>query len=1238
MNGPRQCLVTQFSATSCLPAGYARHAIASNRTHSDLVKFAIHDIEYDKVLHILTRLQQNMSESNDIVEEGDQNSQWAMISSNEGPANPSVNQFIEDNQHKRPAEKVYLSSKRLRVSSSPTEGLSAQACNPLVNALPSQKEMSDLKKFLIDQLYFKQIDERLTHLTPAQGTTCRWFLTKPEYLKWQTFSQRSDHGGFLWIKGNPGTGKSTLMKFLFETAKLDAKGDSSQMMLSFFFLARGAIEEKTTTGLYRSLLHQTFEKARDLRDSLDWMTIDGARTIQRHGWQDQVLQQTLMHAVRKLGQRSMTIFVDALDECNQSQAESMISFFEELCHCATEERVGLKICFSSRYYPTMIIQKGIEVNLEDTIGHADDIRQFIKSRLRLRKSKHVESLRSEILQKSSGIFLWVVLVLDILNSDKSMPMRKAREHLKCIPPGLNDLFTMILGCDQDKPDDLQLSLQWILFAARPMRVQEFYFAVQFGRDKQCSGYWDQDDVTFDNMETFVRNSTKGLAETVRTEASKVQFIHESVRDYLLGRYQSQWYGPSGDFLAFSHQILKASCLAQVLAPVSKSIEIPDFLPRNDALPQLRDAIELKFPFLQYAVHNLFHHANAAQLHGIDQRSFLADFPLKVWTNLRNALMEDGIDRYTKAVTLLYVLAEYDAADLIGIHSQRSACFELENEHFLAPAVAAVASGSWRAVQAFSKAHAEYQPPSSLIHRLCAHIGQNPRFIKRFSPGSIATYLYEEGNESIVFAFLLWCGGSEVNRADEFQRTPLYWAAKRGHEAVVNLLLERGADVNVMDDLEDTPIWLAAKNGHEGVMEMLLEKEADINLQDWRGQTPLWHSIRRKDERSLQLLLKYGANVESRDVSNRTPLWYASIWGGDCFVKLLLDHGANIDSQDSNGWTPLWCAVDDGNRAAVEILVKNGANLEAKDSSGRTPLSWATKFGSEMIVRLLLKEGAIVDSRALEDFPPLSLAVETKRPTVVKVLVDRMISRHASLALEKETEAIVGILFEKLATLYPVNEQEKLPLGWWAVDEGNLIIAKLLPELSDQPGPSFMLSEARHSWDGIISSLLSYDTVGKQLQGNWTRLLWVALFGTDDYLDLVPEMPARFRPIPCTPIADKATMIRFLIGRGADIYVRDTTGRTILSRAVSIADSTAVIELLLEEGAVLESKVARGRVPLSWAVRLYDNVAVVDLLLKRGANVETKDDAGWTPLRAAQESYRNNFNAVLELLLEHGAVM
>ncbi|KAH8684251.1 heterokaryon incompatibility protein-domain-containing protein [Tricladium varicosporioides] len=392
------------------------------------------------------------------------------------------------------------------------------------------------KQSLIDQLYFDKIDERVTSLTAAQGTTCRWFFTKSVYTSWYNVGQQPEHSGFLWIKGNPGTGKSTLMKLLFETAKL--KGDSSQLTLSFFFLARGIAEEKSTTGLYRSLLHQLFQKVEELRDSLDWMTPDGARSIQRNQWHDAALKQTLAHAVQKLGSRSLMIFVDALDECNQGQAADMVCFFEELCGLAREAQVSLRICFSSRHYPTITIQKGVEVTLEDEAGHTEDMEQYIRLKLRLGTVKQAEPLRADILKRSSGIFLWVVLVIDILNGEYQRGLispKQSRQRLKEIPPELSKLFEMIITRDGENPEQLQLCLRWVLFAARPLKPQELYFAIQLGLNKSYSSCWDQEDIDLDQMKSYVRSSSKGLAEVTRNKASEVQFIHESVRDYLLAR-------------------------------------------------------------------------------------------------------------------------------------------------------------------------------------------------------------------------------------------------------------------------------------------------------------------------------------------------------------------------------------------------------------------------------------------------------------------------------------------------------------------------------------------------------------------------------------------------------------------------------------------------------------------------------------------------------------------------------
>ncbi|KAH8128466.1 hypothetical protein LI328DRAFT_141020 [Trichoderma asperelloides] len=748
-------------------------------------------------------------------------------------------------------------------------------CNEISSLAESHIINAETKQSLIDQLYFDKIDERLTHLTAAQRGTCRWFLFKPEYISWHNEAQQPDHDGLLWIKGNPGTGKSTLMKFLFEEAKLGANGDPSQIILSFFFLARGTEDEKSTKGLYRSLLHQLFQKTPETKDSLEWMTADGAKTIQRNRWQEESLKQTLTHAVQKLGSRSLTIFVDALDECNQDQVADMVSFFEELCDSAREKSFWLRVCFSSRHYPTVTIQQGIEIILEHESGHTDDIEHFIKSKLRIGKSKQADSLRDEILAKSSGIFLWTVLVLDILNreySKSTMPIKKMRDRLKEIPPKLNNLFQMILTRDGENLELTEACLKWILFASRPLNPPELYFAAQLKYDEECSGFWDREDIEPDKMKDFVRSSSKGLAEVTRNQASEVQFIHESVRDFLLGNYSENWSKESSNLAGYSHEFIKECCLAQLM---SKDINMPKSLPKASQATTLRSSINSKFPFLE-------------------------------------------ID---KAV---YIFAEKNLSDLISIHSEND-YFGIGDEHYGTPIFAALANNSREVVKAFLDAQSEIVPEESIFHDLYKLYYQyqpsKPSVGRDFIFARKRSIFYHLINfDEIFFIAFLLSHKVDVNLRDSFGRTPLSYAAEKGHTDMIKALLaHKNIDVNLNDIYNRTPSSWAASRGHENVIKLLLDNNARIDLADTSRRTPLSWAASGGHENIVKLLLNNNAKVDLADTVGRTPLWWASNGGHENIVKLLLDNNARIDLADINGQTTLWWATVKGHHSIVELL-------------------------------------------------------------------------------------------------------------------------------------------------------------------------------------------------------------------------------------------------------------------------------------------------------------------------------
>ena len=67
--------------------------------------------------------------------------------------------------------------------------------------------------------------------------------------------------------------------------------------------------------------------------------------------------------------------------------------------------------------------------------------------------------------------------------------------------------------------------------------------------------------------------------------------------------------------------------------------------------------------------------------------------------------------------------------------------------------------------------------------------------------------------------------------DDNSRTLLSWAAEKGHEAVVQLLLESKVDVNAKDMYGRTPLLCAAKKGHKAIVQLLLKSKADADAND-----------------------------------------------------------------------------------------------------------------------------------------------------------------------------------------------------------------------------------------------------------------------------------------------------------------------------------------------------------------------------------------------------------------------
>ncbi|KAI1092560.1 ankyrin repeat-containing domain protein [Rostrohypoxylon terebratum] len=415
-------------------------------------------------------------------------------------------------------------------------------------------------------------------------------------------------------------------------------------------------------------------------------------------------------------------------------------------------------------------------------------------------------------------------------------------------------------------------------------------------------------------------------------------------------------------------------------------------------------------------------------------------------------------------------------------------------------------------------------------------------------------------------------GYEPDSNDTHRRTPLSYAAERGHETVVELLLDNNSvNPDSKDSRRDrTPLWYAVAKGHTSVVKLLLEKgRADPNYKSKHKRVMLSLAAEKGYEKIVALLLKKDQvdpdHIDSKQ--GRTPLLWAAANGHHVVVKRLLDTArVNPNSKEFEyGRTPLSWAAERGHNEVVEVLLAdNRIDPNSMSKSGRTPSWFARERGHKTIVDLLRADNRInpEPGYSLHDQVPLWYAAETGQELKVKLLLrDRInpdsVSTYGrtplSYAAERGHEAIFRLLFEKDG----VNPDSKdpaygrTPLSWAAAGGHEAIVRLLLED-----------------------NRVSPDSNSKM---GLTPLSWAARFGHVTVVDLL------------------------LATKKVDPDSKSDSGRTPLSYAAERGHQ-AVVRMLLKRSDVNPSSkdFEHERTPLSWAI-MKGHHAVVELLRKGSTN-------------------------------------
>ena len=175
---------------------------------------------------------------------------------------------------------------------------------------------------------------------------------------------------------------------------------------------------------------------------------------------------------------------------------------------------------------------------------------------------------------------------------------------------------------KEKPEVLKF-IQWILFAIRPLSLDELRFAMAIDPDspyKSLQECHDSGIITDSNdeMKRKVKCLSFGLAEIREHHHTEiVQFIHQSVNDFLIDDGLKILLGNSWQSMSLAigsaHHQLSRSCIRYIDMKEIRQWESEGWDERT------------KFPFLEYATKSWLLHAEIAHSKGISAGDLLNYF-------------------------------------------------------------------------------------------------------------------------------------------------------------------------------------------------------------------------------------------------------------------------------------------------------------------------------------------------------------------------------------------------------------------------------------------------------------------------------------------------------------------------------------------------------------------------------------------------------------------------------------
>lgn len=618
----------------------------------------------------------------------------------------------------------------------------------------------------LKSLYLNGSDNRRDSIERPHPATLKWLGLSPAIRGWMDSKSQ-----MVWISGKPGSGKSTLSKYLLDHLIDEQKQQKERglfnylrgtaAIIGFFFNGRGPERLRSESAFFHSLIFQLVEQEPSLYRLVPKRKIDSTGSpapLSVH-----TLRRTLLSMLDDQRIESTCLIVDAFDECGEECKQKLLKFLsEDIANHKSNPRIlvtGRRNAELEMYletYPT--------IDLENFNG--EDINTYLNSEFetftRHRSHEFVQRIVVKAATCSQGVFLWATLVVKELKKGKLLvgTDQELEKAIDSLPADLTEFYDHILEeLDTNANAETRRMLEWVLFADRPLSVEEFRYAIFIGSETPPTDLISLEQIALpaSRMEERIREYSGGLLEIKggiklkfvtkeATESRYIQLIHQSVKDYLLEK-QMNCVGPTPVSLPLmvprgAHSHLARVCV-QYLAFPDFNLPAPTDMATRSRL--------LRIPFVRYATQMWIKHAPLAE--PSERTTYMAIFGWPERHNFQTWLMN------------------YEHLEGIGEDSHQ-------------PRV-----GGWR----------------------------KPLFVAS-----------QMGLESDVKHFIPFLQQEGSHEREQTTMSALVAASVGGHESTAALVLDKGADSEAVRESYGTALQEAALRGNQLVVKLLLERGANAN--------------------------------------------------------------------------------------------------------------------------------------------------------------------------------------------------------------------------------------------------------------------------------------------------------------------------------------------------------------------------------------------------------------------------